>query len=115
MNRGDVVIVDFTPTAPSKRIRPALIIQNDADNNRMSNTIVAQVTSNISRSHEKTQLLIDPSHPDWPNSGLRLPSVVNCSNVTTIQQADVRQVIGSLSPTTMQEIEECLKIALGMT
>lgn len=81
----------------------------------MANTIVAQVTSNISRSREKTQLLIDPAHPDWPVSGLRLPSVVNCSNVTTIQQADVRQVIGYLSPATMQEIEECLKLALGIS
>jgi mRNA interferase MazF len=115
MNRGDVVIVNFTPMNPAARTRPALIIQNDDDNRRMANTIVAQVTSNISRSHEKTQLLIDATHPDWSISGLRLPSAVNCSNVATIQQADVRQVIGSLSPATMEEIDECLKIALGIT
>lgn len=115
MNRGDVVIVNLTPMNPAAKMRPALVIQNDDDNRRMTNTIVAQVTSNISRSHERTQVLIDATHPDWPMSGLRLPSVVNCSNLTTVQQADVRHVIGSLSPVTMQDIDECLRIALALT
>jgi mRNA-degrading endonuclease toxin of MazEF toxin-antitoxin module len=61
MNRGDIVIVDFSPASPSAGIRPAVVVQNDRDNARMQNTIVAQVTSNIRRAQEDTQLLIDPA------------------------------------------------------
>ena len=32
--RGDVVIVDFRPTNPAAKVRPALVIQNDRDNTR---------------------------------------------------------------------------------
>jgi mRNA-degrading endonuclease toxin of MazEF toxin-antitoxin module len=40
-SRGDVVIVDFRPVHPAAGVRPALVIQNDRDNARMSKTIVA--------------------------------------------------------------------------
>ncbi len=44
MNRGDVVIVDIRTVNPLAKVRPAVIIQNDRDNGRMSNTILAQIT-----------------------------------------------------------------------
>lgn len=114
LTRGTVVIVDFARTNPVGGIRPALVVQNDRDNARMTNTIVAQVTSNISRSHEPTQLLIDGTHSDWNSSGLRRPSVINCSSVATIQQHDVNRIIGRLSDMTMRQVDECLKSALGI-
>jgi mRNA interferase MazF len=113
-HRGEVVIVNFAPTIPTAQTRPALIVQNDRDNARMSNTIVAQITSNISRAHEDTQLLIDPGHPDWGLSGLRYASVVNCSSLGYIQQRHILRAIGSLSAQTMQEIDDCLRAALGL-
>ncbi|MEX0701210.1 MAG: type II toxin-antitoxin system PemK/MazF family toxin [Planctomycetales bacterium] len=112
--RGDVVIVDFTPTAPAAQIRPALVVQNDRDNARMKNTIVVQLTTNTSRASEATQHLIDGAHPDWSRSGLRLPSAVNCSNLATIAQRDITRAIGSLSAHTMQRIDAGLKSALGL-
>ncbi len=57
LHRGDFVIVDFRSVNPSLGVRPALVLQNDADNVRMLNTIVAQVTSNIRRLAVPTQLL----------------------------------------------------------
>jgi mRNA interferase MazF len=60
MRRGDVVLVDwpFSGGGASK-IRPALIVQNDRDNQRLTNTIVAMITSTTRRATEATQLLID--------------------------------------------------------
>lgn len=114
MRRGDVVVVDFTPTNAAASVRPALVVQNDRDNARMRNTVVAQITSNVRRAGEETQLLIDGSHPDRSASGLRLDSVVNCSNLATIEQQHVTRIIGSLSDATMRQIDECLKAALGI-
>lgn len=113
-HRGDLVIVDFRSVNPRLGVRPALVIQNDADNTRMRNTIVVQVTSNIHRSAEPTQLLIDRQHPDWSASGLHRPSVVNCSNIYTAEQQHIARVIGRLSAVTMKEIGKCLQTALGL-
>ena len=114
IHRGDVVIVDFHPTDPKARVRPALVVQNDRDNARMGNTIVVQITSNTSRAREDTQHLIDPAHPDWAASGLRLPSVINACNFATIPQGQITHVIGSLSPPTMRLVDGCLRASLGL-
>ncbi|QDT91010.1 type II toxin-antitoxin system PemK/MazF family toxin [Gimesia algae] len=112
--RSNLVIVDFRSTIPSAGVRPALVVQNNRDNTRMSNTIVVQVTTTIRRSIENTQLLIDQQHPDWKQSGLRRPSVINCSNIYTIRQQHIAKVIGSLSATTMEQINHCLRTALEL-
>ena len=114
LRRGQVVVVDFAPTNPASGVRPAVVVQNDRDNARMANTIVAQVTSNISRAHEDTQLLVDQAHSDWKSSGLRRPSVVNCSCVAYVRQSHITRTIGTLSSATMKQIDECLKAALGI-
>ena len=115
VQRGDVVVVDFSITYPQAGKRPALVVQNDHDNARMRNTIVAQITTNISRSHEATQLLLDQHHVDWRQSGLRAASVVNASSLVTVPKADLVRKIGQLSAQTMQQIDDCLKAALGIS
>jgi mRNA interferase MazF len=114
MNRGDIVIVDLRPLNPAGKVRPVLVIQNDRDNARMANTIVAQITSNLRRSTEDTQLLIDANHADWAASGLRHPSVVNCATIFTVEQQHVIHVIGKLSAASMKTIDACLKAALAI-
>ncbi|WLD13061.1 type II toxin-antitoxin system PemK/MazF family toxin [Planctellipticum variicoloris] len=115
LNRGDLVVVDFRPVNPRAGVRPALVVQNDRDNRRLTNTVVAQISSNVRRAGEDTQLLIDQRHSDWTASGLRHPSAVICSNIYTISQDDVARVIGSLSDTTMQQVNERLRIVLGLS
>ena len=57
---------------------------------------------------------IDQTHRGWQQSGLRLPSVINASNFATVRQADIRHLIGSLSTTTMQLIDVCIRVALQL-
>ncbi len=64
MNCGDVVTVDFSRYDPTDKVRPALVVQNDRDNTRITKTIVAQITTNIARAGEDTQYLIDGT-PAW--------------------------------------------------
>jgi mRNA interferase MazF len=44
VNRGDVVLVDFPFPRGGSKLRPAVVVQNDTDNGRLLNTIVAQIT-----------------------------------------------------------------------
>jgi mRNA interferase MazF len=72
MQRGDIVIVAFPyVTGGGGKNRPALVVQCDRDNQRLSNTIVVMITGNTRYAQtEPTQLLIDPSTHDGQSSGL---------------------------------------------
>lgn len=115
VQRGDVVLAElsFASGAGAKR-RPVVIVQNDRDNQRLLNTIVAQITSVTHRSGEPTQLLIEVSTPDGQQSDLHWDSVVNCVNLFTVEQGKVIRKIGELSPALMQQVDDCLKVALGL-
>jgi mRNA interferase MazF len=46
VQRGDVVLVDYPYAGgAASKVRPALVVQNDRDNQRLVNTIVVQITS----------------------------------------------------------------------
>jgi mRNA interferase MazF len=114
-NRGDVVLAYYpfsSGTGGSRR--PVLVIQNDTDNGRLTNTIVAQITSNLQRASEPTQLLIEVSTAEGQQSGLLQDSVVSCNNLATIEQTLINRKIGNLSAAMMQKIDACLKAALGL-
>jgi mRNA interferase MazF len=115
VGRGDVVLAyyPFTSGTGGSR-RPVLVVQNDADNQRMNNTVVAQITTNLTRANEPTHLLIDLSTPEGRQSGLLHDSVVSCNNLATIDQSSINRVIGSLSDPLMQRINDCLKAALDI-
>ena len=106
MKRGDVIIVDFPfSDATGRKIRPALILQADEWNRRLSDTILALITSSRSRfTGSATQLPIDISTPDGRESGLRLSSVVQCENLVTIDKSFVIHTIGNLSDALMQQM-----------
>jgi mRNA interferase MazF len=115
MKRGEVVIVEFPYVEGRKwKNRPALVVQNDNDNRRLSNTIVAMISGNVTHADEPTQLLVDPTTPEGHLSGLHGPSVVKCCNLFTIAQSDVKQIIGRLSNSMMPNLEACLKAALEL-
>jgi mRNA interferase MazF len=115
VQRGDVILA-YVPNVggPGGKLRPALAVQSDRNNSRLNETIIAAITSNISRVHEETQLLIDVATPDGAASGLVHNSAVRCERLHSIPQADARRVIGTLSDALMRQIDVCLKAALGI-
>lgn len=116
LHRGDIVIVDFPlASGASGKRRPAVVIQSDYYNRRLSNVIVAGVTTRIHYSHEATQLLIDPATPEGKATKLRFVSVVSCENLVTVEQAMCRRKIGALPPTLLQQLDVCLKASLGLS
>jgi mRNA interferase MazF len=115
VKRGDVILT-YVPNVgnPGGKVRPALIVQSDHNNSRLNETIIAAITSNTSRVHEATQLLIEVATPDGAASGLLHDSAVRCERLHSIPQVDVRRVIGQLSNALMRQIDDCLKAALGL-
>src|SRR4051794_23465741 len=115
IQRGAVVLVDW-PFAggAGRKARPALVIQNDLDNGRLTNTVLVMITGQTKRALEPTQLLIDITTPDGQQTGLHKTSVVNCVNIFTVEQAKVLRTIGRFSAALMQQIDACLKAALAL-
>ena len=115
MKRGDVVLVHlpFVGTVGSK-VRPALVLQNDVLNKSLRETIIAEITSNLKHVTRPHQVLIDLSTTDGAASNLLMDSAVRCERVHVISQSDVRQVIGVLSASLMQQVEAAVKSALGI-
>jgi mRNA interferase MazF len=55
VQRGDVVLLDYPyASGGGAKVRPALVVQNDRDNQRLTNTIVVQITSVTRRALEPT-------------------------------------------------------------
>ena len=116
VTRGDVILAFVANVgSPGGKVRPALVVQSDHNNGRLNETIIAAITSNVARSHEATQFLIEIGTADGARSGLLTDSVVRCERLHTIPQADLRRTIGRLSTTLMLLVDDCLKAALGIT
>ena len=116
MTRGDVVIVEF-PYADGGRgkNRPALVVQNDHDNRRLANTVVAMISGNTRYASEPNQVLVDPTIQTGGSSGLHGLSVVKCCNLFTIRQQDVLRKIGRLSDELLLQVDVALKVALSLS
>lgn len=114
--RGDVVLVlyPFASGMGGAR-RPALIVQNDADNGRLHNTIVAQITTNLRGVTEPTHLLLMQATVEGRQAGLLHNSVVSCTNLATVHEDRIDRVIGHLPDAVMRRIDACLKAALGLS
>lgn len=114
--RGDAVVVAFPyVSGGAGKSRPALIVQCDRDNQRLTNTVVAMITGNVRFARtEPTQLLVDPATAEGKSSGLNVPSAVKCGNLYTIDQRHILATIGSLSPAQMTQVDACLKAALAL-
>lgn len=104
----------FTDTGTAK-VRPALVVQNDRDNQKIRKTVIAMITGNLRRQSDPSHLLIDPNDPDGASSGLSFPSLVSCNNLFTVEQDSIQRVIGHLSDALKQQLADCLKAALELS
>src|SRR5260370_3579889 len=115
MNRGDVVSVPFPfQDKPGEKIRPAVVVQTDAENRRLANTILAMITGNLDDAGQPTTVLVDPRTADGAGSGLNRPSLIKCDNLATARHRRVLHVIGHLSDALMQQVNQALKAALEL-
>lgn len=110
VRRGDVVIVRLDPAEGHElnKTRPAVVLQNDVGNRNSSTTIIAPATGTY-RGYPFEVLIEASDSPFEKNSSVRLDQIRVVSIETRIQS-----VVGSLDPDKMSEIDEALKLSLGL-
>lgn len=89
-------------------------MQNDRDNSRLRDTVVALITGNTNYAQEATQCFVNPDTLEGASSGLHGPSSILCCHLYTIRQSLIIKIAGSLPGATMQQVDESLKIALHL-
>ena len=114
VSRGDIVLVDYPfSDRTGSKVRPALVVQSDALNHRITDTILASISRATHRA-SATQLFIDISTPEAGGIGLRQNSMIQCENLLTYDQRLVITKIGQLSAPLLDRVQECLKTALDL-
>jgi mRNA-degrading endonuclease toxin of MazEF toxin-antitoxin module len=115
MNRGDIVLatIPHSSGAPPK-IRPVLVIQADYYNRRITNVLLATITSNLARMNDPAHFLIDLSTPEGKQSGLQQDSLISCLNLAVLPKKDIGRKIGHLPMPLMRQIDACLRAAMDI-
>jgi mRNA interferase MazF len=108
--QGDLFWLDMGAprgSGPGYR-RPHVVVQNDVFNaSRIQTTVLCAVTSNLSRSKAPGNLLLRKGEANLPR-----PSVVNVSQIVTVDKSVLKEKIGTLSRQRVLEIVAGLRLVL---
>jgi mRNA interferase MazF len=103
-------MVNFNPGRGSEQrgVRPALIIQNDTGNQYAATTIMAAITSTIKK---YPVTVVVPRG----KGGLKEESMINLAQILTIDKRRLIRKIGQIEQEKIVEVDEAIKISLGVT
>lgn len=110
IRQGDIFWVDLTVPAGSAPgySRPHVVIQNDAFNrSRIKTVVVCLLTSNLRRARDVGNVLLAPGEGNLPEQ-----SVVNVSQLSTVDKRELRDKVGSLPQERIHEILHGINLVL---
>ena len=112
MRRGEVwwaSLPEPTGSGPGFR-RPVLVVQSNSFNqSRISTAVVAVVTSNVALAEAPGNVRLAKSE-----AGLPRASVVNVSQLLTLDRALLTLRVKALSGQTMARVDEGLRLVMGL-
>lgn len=112
VRHGDIWWAEFGPargSAPALR-RPALVIQADAFNrSEIGTVVVAALTSNVARGDDPGNVMLPRAA-----SGLPKASVVNVSQLATLDRSALVERAGRLSRHHLARVSEGLRLVLNL-
>ena len=110
VSQGDVFWVDLgAPSGAAPGFRhPHVVVQNNVFNrSRIDTVVVCVITSNLTRAKAPGNVLLDKGE-----AGLVKRSVVNVSQVFTVDKMDLQGKIGALSSRRMRQVLDGMYLLL---
>ena len=117
VQRGQVVFLEFPFSDGSgAKVRPAVVLQSDRENQRLTSTVVAMISGNLNLvGREPGHILIDLQSEDGRRSGLKYSSVVNIHSIYSVHCDRIERISGTLSETLMRQISDQLLETLDLS
>lgn len=110
IRQGDVYWLDpgdASGSGPGFR-HPYVVVQNDVFNaSRIRTTVVCTITSNVGRARAPGNVLLARGEANLPE-----PSVVNVSQVYTVDKDELVELIGHLGPERLDTVLSGLRLLL---
>ena len=110
INQGDVFRINLgTPSGSAPGYRhPHVVVQNNLFNqSRINTVVVCALTSNLKRANAPGNVLLSLSE-----TSLSKQSVVNVSQIFTVDKSDLVEKIGTLSRCRVREILDGIQLLL---
>jgi mRNA interferase MazF len=112
MKRGEIWWASLpapTGSGPGFR-RPVLVLQSDPFNqSRIATVVVAAIASNLALAEAPGNVRLGRN-----DSGLSKASVVNVSQIVTLDRSVLTQRIRAVPGTTLRNVDEGLRLVLGL-
>jgi len=90
--------------------RPVVVLQsNPFNDSRIATVVIAAITSNLALAEAPGNVRIGKS-----DSGLTKPSVVNVSQILTVDRSYLTQRIRALPSLIMNRVDDGLRLVLGL-
>ena len=90
--------------------RPVLVVQSDDFNrSRLATAVVVAITTNMALAFAPGNVVCRPK-----STGLRRPSVINVSQVATVDRRQLTERIGRVPQPTMQQVDDGLRLVLAL-
>jgi mRNA interferase MazF len=108
INQGDIFWVDLNePSGSEPGYRhPHLVIQNNLFNrSRINTVVVCSLTSNLKRAKAPGNVLLNKGEANLPKK-----SVVNISQIFTVNKSDLSEKIGVLSRERFNQVLEGIQL-----
>jgi mRNA interferase MazF len=106
IRQGQVYWLDFGPatgSAPAER-HPCVVVQNDIFNrSAIATSVVCLITSNLSRAKAPGNVLLKKGEANLPKA-----SVVNVSQILTVDKAELTECLGTLTGTAATAVRDGL-------
>jgi mRNA interferase MazF len=108
IDQGDVYWINFDePSGSEPGYRhPHIVIQNNVFNrSRINTVVVCSVTSNLKRSKSPGNVTLNKGEANLPKK-----SVVNITQIFTVNKSDLSEKIGTLSKQRINEVLEGIRL-----
>ena len=110
INQGDIYWVDLgEPSASEPGYRhPHVVVQNNIFNrSQLKTVVVCALTSNLRRAQAPGNVLLESGEGNLPKQ-----SVVNVSQIYTVDKSQLDEYIGTLSSARVREIINGIKLVV---
>ena len=110
INQGDIFWVDLgEPSGSEPAYRhPHLVIQNNVFNrSRIGTVVICSLTSNPQRAESPGNVLLEKGEANLPK-----PSVVNITQIFTVNKQDLVEKIGTLSRTRITQVLQGIELLI---